>query len=133
MKIKSGFTLIEMIVAVAIVGILASLAFPSYLNHIQKSRRIDVEQKLLYTAAKLERIYTRNGGYPDSFNSLPESEFYWFSYLSTNKPEGAANYRSRGFVLTAIPNQTTSQKTERCGRLTLNQQSKQGADDDNCW
>ena len=58
-----GFTLVELMVAVAIVGILASVAYPSYRNHIRRASRAEARGILLETAQILEKNYSVNGCY----------------------------------------------------------------------
>ncbi|SDU20418.1 type IV pilin protein [Halopseudomonas salegens] len=60
---QSGFTLIEVMVVVAIVGILAAVAYPAYTEQVKKTRRAEVSSVLLENAHMLERHYTRNGSY----------------------------------------------------------------------
>ncbi|MEY4588764.1 MAG: hypothetical protein RL497_840, partial [Pseudomonadota bacterium] len=52
-----GFTLIEVMVTVAIVAILAAIAIPSYSQYVQKTRRTDGQEKLLDMAAQQERWF----------------------------------------------------------------------------
>ena len=58
-----GFTLIELMITVAIVGILASVAYPSYMGSVTKSRRADAKAALLGFAQAMERHYTTEGTY----------------------------------------------------------------------
>jgi type IV pilus assembly protein PilE len=44
---KSGFTLIELLIALAVVGILASIAYPSYTDHVRRTRRADAQGALM--------------------------------------------------------------------------------------
>ncbi|QBQ56274.1 type IV pilin protein [Nitrosococcus wardiae] len=60
---QKGFTLIEIMIVVAIVAILASVAFPSYQESIQKSRRGDAQGALTAFAAAMERHFTENNTY----------------------------------------------------------------------
>lgn len=60
---RSGFTLIEVLVTVAIVGILAAIAYPSYTNQIAKARRAEIQAELMALAQFMERIYTETGCY----------------------------------------------------------------------
>lgn len=62
MKAK-GFTLIEVLIAVVIVGILASIAIPSYQDSVRKSRRADAQAGLLGLAQAMERHFTSNATY----------------------------------------------------------------------
>ena len=59
----SGFTLIELMIAVVIVGILAAVAYPSYQDHLRKSRRAEGKAGLLKAAQVLERWYTDRNTY----------------------------------------------------------------------
>ena len=64
MKIKlRGFTLIELMVTVAILGILAAIAYPSYIEQVRKSRRADAKAALVSAAQTMERFYTENNSY----------------------------------------------------------------------
>ncbi|MGO1463302.1 MAG: type IV pilin protein [Oleiphilaceae bacterium] len=53
-----GFTLIELMIVVAIIGILAAIAFPSYQNYVTKTRRADAQAALTGFATAMERYYT---------------------------------------------------------------------------
>ncbi|MHB8473209.1 MAG: type IV pilin protein [Gammaproteobacteria bacterium] len=58
-----GFTLIELMIAVAIVGILAAIAYPSYQNSVTKSRRAEGKSLLLDAAAREERYFAQYNNY----------------------------------------------------------------------
>lgn len=60
---QSGITLIELMIVVVIVGILASVAYPSYQQYVRQSNRAEAKGILLETAQFMERIYTTNGCY----------------------------------------------------------------------
>ncbi|MCK5829679.1 MAG: type IV pilin protein [Methylococcales bacterium] len=63
MKRTTGFTLIELMIVVAIVGILASVAYPSYQESVLKSRRSDAKGALLGLVNAMERHFTENNSY----------------------------------------------------------------------
>ncbi|WP_183458311.1 type IV pilin protein [Microbulbifer rhizosphaerae] len=63
MKKQRGFTLIELMIVVAIVGILAGIAWPSYQEHVRTTRRADAQGTLMGLAQAMERHYTENGTY----------------------------------------------------------------------
>lgn len=58
-----GFTLIELMVAVAILGILAAIAYPNYMEHVRSGHRTAARAALLNSAQALERFYSVNGTY----------------------------------------------------------------------
>lgn len=65
-KREEGFSLVELMIAVAIVSILASIALPSYRAYIVKSRRTDIQREMVSYGQALERWYTTNGTYQNS-------------------------------------------------------------------
>lgn len=63
-----GFTLVEVMIVVAIVAIIAALGIPAYLEHVNKGRRGEAMAALLEGAQALERYYSANGTYLDGGN-----------------------------------------------------------------
>lgn len=68
---KQGFTLIELMIVVAVIGILAAIAYPSYIDSVRKSRRALAKSALMEAAQKQEAYYARNATYTtDLVNDL---------------------------------------------------------------
>ncbi len=118
-----GFTLIELMIAVAVVGILAAIAYPSYQESIRKSRRADAKAVLLQAAQWMERFYTENNRYNQdragTAVGLPTG-------LSRAPIEGANVYyiitltaTANAFTLQAAPTSTGNQSADQCKTLTL--------------
>ena len=63
LKRQRGFTLIELMITVAVIAILAAIAYPSYQDSIRKSRRTDAKNALTQAAANMERYYTEKNTY----------------------------------------------------------------------
>ena len=60
---QNAFTLIELLIVIAIVGVLAGIAYPSYQDSMTKSRRADAKAALLELSVFMERLYTTTGCY----------------------------------------------------------------------
>ena len=65
---SKGFTLIELMIVVVVLGVIAAIALPSFTEQVRKSRRSDAKQALYDVAAKLEQYYMDNKGYPTAAN-----------------------------------------------------------------
>ena len=63
MNRSKGFTLIELMIVVAIIGIIAAIAYPSYMDSVTGSRRVGAQGDLMSFAQSMERIYTEKGSY----------------------------------------------------------------------
>ena len=128
-----GFTLIELMIVVAVIGILASIALPSYNESVRKSRRAQAKADMVELAQMAERSFTVNNNYTSlAVGNLsqsprtPATARYNLAYAPT------ADGR---FVITATP--IGAQAQDRCGTLTLNQAGVRGrsgaAPLDECW
>jgi type IV pilus assembly protein PilE len=62
-KVNKGFTLVELMITVAIVGLLAAIAVPSYSSHVTQSRRVDAQGALISLGQAMERYYTEKSTY----------------------------------------------------------------------
>ncbi len=70
MKRKSGFTLIELMIAVAIVGILASIAYPNYQDYLLKGRRASAQALLMQVAQRQQQYFLDNRSFAPDLATL---------------------------------------------------------------
>lgn len=68
MKIIKGFTLVEMLIVVAIIGIITAFAYPSYMESVRKSNRAEAKTELLDLSQRLQRCYTSLARFNDKDN-----------------------------------------------------------------
>ena len=112
---QAGFSLIEIMIVVAIIAILASIAYPGYQRYVVKSRRAAVEACLLQHAQLMERHYTTQLTYVGAAAPACEASIANFYVVGFS---GAVAARS--YTIQAAP--TSSQPDSKCGTLTLNAQ-----------
>ena len=115
MKSKhTGFTLIELLIVVAIIGIIAAIAYPSYQQHVRKSARSDAQVGLMRMADSQETFYLQNNRYGTTAEigaPVTENSFYLLTVTAAN---------TNSFTLTATA--TGAQAADAgCTAITLNQ------------
>jgi len=128
---QGGFTLIELAIAVAVVGILLAIAVPSYQEHVIRTRRSEGQALLMEVAARLERCYTRHAAYDHAdcaAAATATSEGGW--YEVTADPLTASAY-----TLHAEPQRAQAADDAGCGTLTLTHVGQRGRSGSaaSCW
>jgi type IV pilus assembly protein PilE len=70
MQREQGFTLIELMIVVAVIGILAAIAYPNYLEYVARGNRAEAKAALMEGAQSLERYFAVQGTYLNAANNL---------------------------------------------------------------
>jgi type IV pilus assembly protein PilE len=138
---KHGFSLIELMIAVVVIGILATIAVPSYNRYVMQARRTTAMSALQHAAQFLERNMTANNCYnrsspstcadqsgtaltlPTELSSVPSEGTAYYN-VSFTTPGG---FTSTTYTLQAVPISSTSQATDSCGTLLLTNAGAKGA------
>jgi type IV pilus assembly protein PilE len=114
MRTLRGFTLIELLIVVVVIGILAAIAYPSYMDYTQRARLAEARSQLMDARAKLEQFYQDNrtytgadgAGFPCNATTINQNMKY-FAYTCalaagtfTITATGQAGQGMGGFVFT---------------------------------
>jgi len=135
----SGFSLIELMIVVAIIAILAAIAFPSYTRHVVKTKRVAAQACLSEYANYMERYYTTNLNYSKdsagTANTLPALDCAGAQRTGTDYQYDlpAASLGASSYSLTATPQGAQEARDAQCGTLSLDQTGARGPTTAGCW
>ena len=129
--LPEGFSLLEIMLALSVLGVLMALAIPSYQQYVYRAWRSDAINQLLSAASCQERMFVQKGGYnakgcTDQF----QTEHYRIMYLPENLDSS-----ERFTVIAEAKNENAA---GNCGRLSLDHSGTRGIDGDSayqrkCW
>jgi type IV pilus assembly protein PilE len=122
---SKGFTLIELMIAVAIISLLSMIALPSFMDNIRKSKRVDAQTALTRTSTNLERFFSANTTYTvdlaqlglvvDSGTGYSDERNYVITVA------GGATGIASSYTVTATADAASSQSEDTgCTVLTIN-------------
>ena len=133
---KNGFSLIELVVAMGIVGILAAIAIPAYTSYTRRANRTDAVRTMTIDAQALERCYSQAFTYVGCATAPagPSTSAQGYYTVTIAVPSAST------FTITATPLKSPQTTDTACASFTLNNAGTQGATDgggiantQTCW
>lgn len=129
----NGFTLIELMITVAIVGILGAIAYPSYTAYVQKSKRSDALVAVSEAAARQEKYFAMNSKYVAKADPFADK-------TSISSPEGlytvTVSVNSSGTSFKVVAKAGSEQKSDSCDEFSLTNTGQKGVKEgtvSDCW
>ena len=128
LRLNSGFTLIELMIAIIIIGIILKVAVPAYTSSVQKSRRTDAKAALLDLAGREEKYFSVANTYTTDPTVLFSSSTSAFplninstgtSYYQLTAPVITAGSTSSAATYSITASAIGSQATDSCGNFTI--------------
>lgn len=134
MNNETGFTLTELLIAMAIGAILATIAYPSYQEHVRKSYRSEAQSLLMDIASRQEKFFTENNRYAVNLSTLNFSSNTVSSDTGRYTASITASTNTT-FTAQAAPSSKGGQNQDSCATFSLNElgvHSVSGTDN-RCW
>lgn len=140
---QKGMTLIELLIAITIIGILTAIAYPSYQQHVLKSHRSSVMSDMMKIQLALEQNRTQIGVYDYTIvdNTTGSCDSSLGCQTDTDRYKLSIVSGSSGidlYVIKATPQSALGQDKDKCGTLEINAGSvgsakKGSVNVDGCW
>lgn len=138
---KKGFTLIELMFAVAIFSTLVSIAYPSYMDQMSKVRRSDAQGALLGLASAMERYFTEKNTYLGAAGSTNAPADTGSPRIFPNQAPLDGNTKYYNLTINSATATSYSlqaspigvQANDACGNLTLSSTGLRNAQNNHCW
>lgn len=127
-----GMTLVELMITIAIVGILASIAYPSYTDYVVRSNRTEAQRELLRIASLQEQYYVDARQYTSDLKSLGFNNTTFTTESGNYVISAVANNVTGTFTLSATAQGSQASSDTACKIMTLTEVGEKSPAA-NCW
>lgn len=133
-KKQRGVTLIELLITVAIMGILGSIAYPSYTTFVQQSNRAEAQKELLQLANLMEQYFSDHRTYTDELTDLGKSDDTYLTESGNYTMSASISGAGTTYTLTATVKSGSSQAGDsECATMSVDQTGQKTATNTTCW
>ena len=131
-KIQTGFTLIELLITIAVIGILASIAYPSYSDFVARSNRSEAQRELLRLANLQEQFFVDSRSYASDMKGLGYTDATYTTESGNYKITVSAQSTTT-FTLTATAQGSQATNDAACVTLSIKDTGEKSAKSSSCW
>ncbi|TPH19232.1 type IV pilin protein [Litorilituus lipolyticus] len=128
-----GFTLLEVLITVALIGILVSIAYPSYTEFVVKSNRSEAQRELVRLANLQEQAFVDNRAYTEDMTQLGANADPFITDGGNYSIDANVGNNGTTFTLTATALLLQKKRDTKCAKFSVTETGEKDATNSDCW